>query len=361
MSSSECELHLPHSKMFQPFLSFAVLYRFLLPDRRAMRNTSSLWTALCLVLLSCQTKVDLDTVIMEGEDTAICWMTGLADETPVTSLSIPGAHDAASSTITAFKRWTRTQELNVAELWNCGVRAFDLRPAWVDGEMGLYHDKYSAHVSFPAVMRSLVLALERHPGEGAIVLIRHEEEADGNSPEWAAEMGQCLQELRPHLASWHPGMTLADLRGKILVLSRNRYDGGPMGAYIEGWTSGTDAGAQRGATLVDASGSRSPVWVQDYYKPAGADDKWTEIRALLDAASTAADPSPLVVNHVSGYIGKLPDYRANAQNVNGKAAEYIRSMNGPVGIVMMDFAGVSMSAGKKVSGKELVEALIGNQ
>lgn len=210
-----------------------------------MRKTSSLWAALCLVLLSCQTKVDLDTVIMEGEDTAVCWMTGLADDTPV--------------------------------------------------------------------------------------------------------------------ASWHPGMTLADLRGKILVLSRNRYDGGPMGAYIEGWTSGTDAGAQRGATLVDASGSRSPVWVQDYYKPAGADDKWTEIRDLLDAASTAADPSPLVVNHVSGYIGKLPDYRANAQNVNGKAAEYIRSMNGPVGIVMMDFAGVSMSAGKKVSGKELVEALIGNQ
>lgn len=82
---------------------------------------------------------------------------------------------------------------------------------------------------------------------------------------------------------------------------------------------------------------------------------------MLDAASTAADPSPLVVNHVSGYIGKLPDYRANAQNVNGKAAEYIRSMNGPVGIVMMDFAGVSMSSGKKVSGKELVEALIGNQ
>ena len=252
----------------------------------------------------------------------MCWMTGLADDTPVTCLSIPGAHDAASSTITAFKRWTRTQELNVAELWNCGVRAFDLRPAWVDGEMGLYHDKYSAHVSFPAVMRSLVLALERHPGEGAIVLIRHEEEADGNSPEWAAEMGKCLQELRPHLASWHPGMTLADLRGKILVLSRNRYDGGPMGAYIEGWTSGTDAGAQRGATLVDASGSRSPVWVQDYYKPAGADDKWTEIRDLLDAASTAADPSPQSPGgqprlRIHRKASRLPRQRTERQRESG--------------------------------------------
>lgn len=322
-------------------------------------NTPFLRIALCFSLLACQPKIDLDTVIREGEETAVCWMTGLADDTPITCLSIPGAHDAASSTITAFKLWTRTQELNVAELWNCGVRAFDLRPAWVDGEMGLYHDKYSAHISFPAVMHLLVLALERHPGEGAIVLIRHEEEADGNCTEWAAEMGKCLQEFLPHLVDWHPDLTLAELRGKILVLSRNRFDGGPMGAYIEGWTSRTDAEAQRSASLVDAAGNHSAFWVQDYYDPASADDKWTEIREMLEATAEASNPWPLVVNHTSGYVGNLPDYRANAQNVNGKTAEYIRNLHGPAGIVMMDFAGVDRSSGKEVLGRKLVEAVIG--
>lgn len=311
------------------------------------------------VLLSCQAKIDLDAGILAGEDTAVCWMTRLADDTPLTAMSIPGAHDAASATITAYKRWTRTQELDIAGLWNCGVRAFDLRPAWVDGSMGLYHDKYSAHVDFPAVLRALLLALERHPGEGAIVLIRHEAEADGNAPAWPREMGAILEGVRPRLAEWAPEMTLGDLRGRILVLSRDAYTGGPVGGYLRGWTSGTDASAQQSARVADAAGSESPFWVQDFYHPEGADDKWTEIRDLLDAASAAEAPRPLVVNHISGYLGKLPDYRGNARNVHAKTAEYLRRLDGPAGIVMMDFAGVDRSGGTDVGGRTLVEAVIG--
>ena len=317
-------------------------------------------SALLTILVSCQQKIDLDAGILAGEDTAVCWMTGLADDTPVTGLSIPGAHDAASATITAYKRWTRTQELDIAGLWNCGVRAFDLRPAWVDGSMGLYHDKYSAHVGFQTVMDALILALDRHPGEGAIVIIRHEEEADGNAPEWAPEMGSILNGLRPRLASWRPDMTLGDLRGKILVLSRNAYTGGPLGGYFRGWTSGEDASAQRGARVVNETGGEHPFWVQDYYNPEGADDKWDEIREMLDATAAAGEPRPLVMNHASGYLGKLPDYRGNARNVNAKTAEHIRNLGGPAGIVMMDFAGADRSSGIEVGGKKLVEAVIGN-
>ena len=317
-------------------------------------------SALLTILVSCQQKIDLDAGILAGEDTAVCWMTGLADDTPLTGMSIPGAHDAASATITAYKRWTRTQELDIAGLWNCGVRAFDLRPAWVDGSMGLYHDKYSAHIGFKTVMDALILALDRHPGEGAIVIIRHEEEADGNAPEWASEMGSMLDGHRARLASWRPEMTLGDLRGKILVLSRNSYEGGPIGGYLQGWTSSADASAQRGARVTAPTGGEHPFWVQDYYHPDGADDKWDETRDMLDATAAADEPRPLVVNHVSGYLGKLPDYRGNARNVNGKTAEYIKNLDGPAGIVMMDFAGTDRSSGIEVGGQKLVEAVIGN-
>jgi len=317
-------------------------------------------SALLTILVSCQQKIDLDAGIIDGEDTAVCWMTALSDDTPLSCLSIPGAHDAASATITAYKRWTRTQELDIAGLWNCGVRAFDLRPAWVDGSMGLYHDKYSAHIGFKTVMNALILALDRHPGEGAIVIIRHEEEADGNAPEWASEMGSILDGLRARLASWRPDMTLGDLRGKILVLSRNAYEGGPIGGYLHGWTSSADASAQCGARVTAPTGSEHPFWVQDYYHPDGADDKWDEIRDMLDATAAADEPRPLVVNHASGYLGKLPDYRGNARNVNAKTAEYIQDLGGPAGIVMMDFAGTDRSNGIEVGGKILVEAVIGN-
>ena len=327
-----------------------------------MPQSKSLYiiSALLAILVSCQGKIDLDAGIIDGEDTAVCWMTALADDTPVTCLSIPGAHDAASATITAFKRWTRTQELDIAGLWNCGVRAFDLRPAWVDGNMGIYHDKYSAHIGFKAVMDALILALERHPGEGAIVIIRHEEEADGNAQEWASEMGALLAGIRPRLASWRPDMTLGDLRGKILILSRNTYSGGPIGGYLQGWTSSGNASAQRGARVVDDTGGESPCWIQDFYNPEGADDKWEEIREMLDATAAADEPRPLVVNHASGYLGGLPNYRGNAENVNAKTAEYIQGLDRPVGIMMMDFAGVDRSGGTNVGGKRLVEAVIGN-
>ncbi|MBP3257628.1 MAG: hypothetical protein J6M23_06525 [Bacteroidales bacterium] len=311
---------------------------------------------LLAILPACSVKVDLDADILMGEETAVCWMENLPDDTPLTRLSIPGAHDASSSSITAWTAWTRTQEMNVAELWNCGVRAFDLRPALVDGELGVFHDKYTAHVSFPQVMQSLILALGKHPLECAVVIIRHEEEADGNDPAWKSAMGSYLDSIRDHLADYSPGLSLGKLRGKILVLSRSEYDGGPYGGYICGWSHSGQTVSQKGASVVDSEGSASPLWVQDYYHPDGADDKWAAVKGLLDETSGAA----LVINHASGYVGSLPDYRANARNINSKVAEYISERQASAGIVMMDFAGVDRSGGVAVGGAKLVRALIDN-
>ncbi len=98
--------------------------------------------------------------------------------------------------------------------------------------------------------------------------------------------------------------------------------------------------------------------MQDYYHPDGPEDKWKQIKSMLDATAGAGEPYPLVINHTSGYVGKLPDYRTNAGNVNARAAEYISSKGAPAGIVMMDFAGVDRSNGKDVGGLTLVQALI---
>lgn len=213
------------------------------------RSYRCLLVALLAVLWSCSAKLDMEGDIVDGQETAVDWMTPLPDDTPLARLSIPGAHDAVTSTVTALTAWTRTQDLNVARLWNCGVRAFDLRPAWVDGTMGIYHDKYS---------------------------------------------------------------------------------------------------------------NTSPFWVQDYYHPDGKDDKWREVKEMLDNTAAAAEPYPLVINHASGYVGSLPDYRSNARDINALAAEYIQESGSPAGIVMMDFAGVARSRGVKVCGDILVKAIIGN-
>jgi hypothetical protein len=311
--------------------------------------------AIVLAIASCSGKLDLDEAGSAAE-----WMTPLADNMPLAVLSIPGAHDAATFRITTLTSWTQTQELDIAALWNCGVRAFDLRPAYVHGEMGIYHDKYSANIGFMEVMNMLLAALDRHPGETAIVIMRHEEEADGNSPDWPAEMGALLAGIRPRLAAYRHGITLGELRGKILVLSRNEYDGGPMGGYIYGWTSDGRLSAQKGVILREEKGFCATMWVQDYYHPEGPDDKWAQVKTMLIATARSGKPYPLVINHCSGYVGTLPDYRTNAMAINAQAASYIRSTGMCTGIVMMDFAGVERSRGKNVGGATLVRALVEN-
>lgn len=293
---------------------------------------------------------------LDGE--ALCWMTALADDTPLTQLSIPGAHDAASASVTSWTRWTRTQLLDIDGLWNCGVRAFDLRPACHDGQLVIYHGKYSANQRFQDVMQSLLDALGKYPGETAIVLIRHEEEADGNAALWGPVLGAYLQGIREHLVDYRDGITLGEMRGKILLLSRNPYAGGPIGGYINRWNSGSGLADQCGSSVTNAAGHASPLWVQDYYHPDGAEDKWKAVKGLWDAASTAAWPRPLIINHTSGYVGMLPDYRENARNVNARAADYLLQMQGPAGLVMLDFAGVSRIGGVAVSGDRLVQCII---
>lgn len=296
---------------------------------------------------------------LEEDGPNAAWMARLDDATPLADVSIPGAHEAASSTIWAFSTWTRTQELNVAELWNAGVRAFDIRPAYAGGMMGVYHDKYSAGIAFADIYSTLIKALDLHPTEFAIMLLRHEVEADGGAIAWDNDIHDILSAHNEYLVDYHDGITVGELRGKLLVLSRDEYEDGPYGGYISGWHFGTDLSQQQGASIQNAEGARFPLWVQDYYDPEGAEDKWAAVKNMLDATATA-EHRPLVINHASGYVGKLPNYRKNANAINAEVVSYIKLNHTPVGIVMMDFAGTNTSHCVKVFGEDLVGAIMGN-
>ena len=54
------------------------------------------------------------------------WMSRLDDNQPVRSVSIPGAHDAATSGVSISS--AKCQSKSIADLFDSGVRAFDLRP-----------------------------------------------------------------------------------------------------------------------------------------------------------------------------------------------------------------------------------------
>jgi len=309
-----------------------------------------------MLISACTSGIEPDPPGWDGA----AWMSRLDDNTPLTCVSIPGAHDAATAGVTAWPQWTQTQDLDIEALWNAGVRAFDLRPALVNGVMGIYHDKYSTHVTLKEALLTLSHALSRHPGEFAIVLIRHEREADGDNPDWGPAFCKMLESPADRAVAWRPDLTVGALRGKILVLSRNSYEGGPVGGYVEGWSHSKELPDQQAASIIGPDGVNGRLWVQDYYDPDDAATKWDAVQDLLDATVASPSPHPLVINHASGYLGGLPNYRKLAREINPLAAEHIRQLSAPVGIIMTDFAGVDASKGIRVCGRELVHAVIEN-
>lgn len=285
------------------------------------------------------------------------WMKRLDGNTPLTRLSIPGAHNAATSTATSLGK---TQALSVSELWDAGVRAFDLRPAYVDEVLMIKHGIVATGNKFTDMIEILLAKLDANPADFAIVIMRHESEGDSGPTGWGPAMSKYLATIANRIVPYRGDLTVDNLRGRLLVLSRDDYKDGPIGGYVRNIIDKTaDLTEQQSAWINGPLYKKQALWCQDYYAPSSKSDKWAEIKDMFDATAAATAPYPLVMNNTSGYIGALiPNYVQNAVNVNGDAATYIATLSGPTGIVMMDFAGVDSYSGSNVSGAKLVDAII---
>jgi len=277
-----------------------------------------------------------------------CWMKFIPDDMPAYSMSIPGAHDACTAGVDEEYAYFRTQALDVKGLWDAGVRSFDIRPTAREDHLGVFHQMADTHVTFEGVVSTLDSCLREHPSEFAVVIFRHEDDAD-LSDNFGSLMGEFLQNELPEGLSidFKNDLTLGELRGHILFLSRAKYENGPVGAYIERWSEEGE--------LVNAVGDRAPMSVQDYYDPAGKDDKLAE---MTKAYESNLESHFWTVNHTSAYV--VSGYGENSQNVNSDFADLIIARKGKTGIVVMDFAGVDTFEGWNVAGRKLVDAVIDN-
>lgn len=310
------------------------------------------------------------------------WMEQLDDSRLVTDLSLPGTHDAATA-----EGWVglaavslggysigdmaaRAQDLTITEQWNIGVRAFDIRPQKDDDVLRCMHGISGTKLlvgDFFAKMRDLLAA---SPSEFAIVACK----VDSESEEWAAMFKSLLHSdsLQSLFVPFNPRMTVGDVRGKILLLSRNKYDDTPVGGFVTGWSSDKDFANQQGGTITSSNGSSCSLWMQDYYEP--TDDqagKELAILLMLDAAMkrdlTGAQPA-WVMNYTAGNTkSPLSDgYRENAVYAHQLVLDYLadETHTGSTGIVFMDFAGVDQTKSYteddifEVKGLQLVQAII---
>lgn len=334
---------------------------------------------LTIILLLFGSRLPLAVHARNGD--ASKWMERLNNKHSVASLSLPGAHDAATGEGLCFSSaFGVTQTLTVGEQWASGVRAFDLRPAVRDTVLHIYHGSIRTKISFSAALDTILSKLEEYPTEFAIVLLREESDSEDEVERalWPQAVGKIIDSLGDRAAIFSPEMTVGEARGKILFLTRNAYSGCNKGATIKGWSHSKDCTVNAQITSL-TDGSTARLQVQDFYAPTDEEKRNDKERAVAKLLSLAADAPAGVwsINFASGYSSTLfgrtsivttEGYKQNAARVHPMIIEYLSKNNREEnhwGIIFMDFAGVDKLPGNllhwkghDVQGETLLRAII---
>ena len=115
------------------------------------------------------------------------WMNNLNDNIFISQMSLPGAHDAATKSLSIGK----CQDKDIAGLWDAGVRVFDLRPTDSGNDCTINHGILSTGVTLRAALTTITGKLSTNDTEFAIVLMRKEDGGDT----WATKVANVISQF----------------------------------------------------------------------------------------------------------------------------------------------------------------------
>lgn len=302
---------------------------------------------LLLLLLAACPLLRLQAVVSDYQN----WMRGLDDDAFICQLSIPGAHDACSSSFSGFlsgiyKNLAQTQSKSIDAMLPLGVRLFDLRPCVSGNNLHINHGIATTSYDFDPVMQTLCNYVDAHPSEFCIVLIRHEVEGDDSNSSFGDKLQASLSAIKSHLVDFRPNLTVGEARGKILFISRDNYTP-PIygGRTVDLRDNRSDISEMLGGHCYGPGTYKCAWWLQDHYE---ISDNNVKKKAILDMLTRSAQLAgkyeyTWVVNQTSGYNGSTSSasaYQSNATLCNQYMQQLLASgnHNGPAGLVFMDYA-----------------------
>lgn len=314
------------------------------------------------------------------------WMSRLPDDAYVATLSIPGAHDAAtgygfSGFIGLFgNRYARTQDLDISQQWAVGVRAFDLRPSVYKDYINIHHGIMPTKMRFDQALKLLCDSLQKNPSEFVIIHMLHAADGDKVKDAYNTRIQQLLRQdrFKRFFVDFRPDLKVREMRGKMLILSRDHYSDSPIGGIFTGWMGGINWQRQTAGAIIGTHGMKGKLYVQDFsatHFPNGVTLKVNAITQMLDS-STRMNPTDAhhlvwVFNFASAYskvetlfgrkISLSNGYRDNATHTHKAILDYLSNHPaGPTGIILMDFVGTDHSNDYHTRGAEVVQAIIRN-
>ena len=299
------------------------------------------------------------------------WMDMLKDGTKVCKLSIPGTHDTMTGMgfyqpglKYVFDMTAISHVSTLEEQLNCGIRFFDIRPVVSTDTIAkkkilrLTHGISELNVTLEQTIDWLQAYLKAHPSEFFIAKLQFD-----NGFEDQKDLFPLLSDVF-HMSkykglffeNWRPDITVGEMRGKILWLSR--YDLRPLHVIYDfpivycDWPDedpdvkeDLDPEAQRNCRMInmDDESITAKLYKQDYYKTTNAKRMQNKIKTVIDMMHSAReikeDENIWVVNHCSAYTEVSPrGYLTNASNLHPNVIEDLQKYEGTVGITPMDMS-----------------------
>ena len=300
------------------------------------------------------------------------WLGMVKDETKVCKLTIPGTHDTMTGMgfyqpglKFVFNMTAISQVSTLDEQIQSGLRFFDIRPVVSTDTIAkkkilrLTHGISELDIAFEWTIDQLQSYLKAHPTEFFIAKLQFD-----NGFEDQKDLYPLLSEVL-HLSkyqglfidNWRPDITVGEMRGKILLLSR--YDLRPLNILYDypivycDWPDedpdveeDLNPTAQRNCAMYNMNDPSlvAKLYKQDYYKtttPKRMQNKQKTVIDMMHSAREAAasDENIWVVNHCSAYTEVSPrGYITNASNLHPLVVDDLLTNEGTVGIIPMDMA-----------------------
>ena len=262
------------------------------------------------------------------------WMSKIADDTLLSSISIPATHDSGAIKSGLVHSLGRDQELTIAQQLEVGVRFLDIRLDVKKGGLEVYHGFLDQGISFDEVVEDCLAFLEKNPSETVIVCVK--QERDNSITEKVYEYIK-KNESKWYLQNSIPA--LSEVRGKLVLFRRFPYSG-EFGLNIyDGFPTNSTGDFDNGVKC----------HVQDYYNygsKKNMDSEWAAVEECLNYSKTSS--GEYVMNFTSGYynvLGFIPQIKKTAKYVHPRFAEWA-SKNADIhyGIVLFDYVNESLAS-----------------
>ena len=304
------------------------------------------------------------------------WMGMVKDDTKVCKLSIPGTHDTMTGMgfyqpdlKYVFNLTAISQVSTLEEQMNCGMRFFDIRPVVSIDTLAtnpaekqilrLAHGISEIDVTFEEAIDQLQRYLNDHPSEFFIVKLQADNGME-NQNNWTVLLNKVLTKQKYNglfVEDWRPDITVGEMRGKILWLSR--FDLRPYNllfhypvVYCDWPDEDPDIEeelnpeAQRNCAMYNMNDStvKATLYKQDYYKTTTEQRMINKQQTVIDMMNSAreanaGDDNIWIVNHCSAYTEvSARGYVTNASNLHPMVITNLLKNEGTVGIMPMDMA-----------------------